>query len=399
MDLLPLYSTCVTEMGVGERDYQQTQLWHSAVVGAYSASASVRTDKDSLESLHGNISFTGKGLARNQAAMTELMQESLQNVRFDELPRLRELVSQIRTYRESSITGNGHVLAMTAAASGLSASGYLSQRWGGMTGLALLKALDQSLNTKHGLQQLSEQLQTIHQLILNQPRQYLLVAEPERLEAFTSLMQARFSASPAPLGDNLIDFKPTLTPVNHCWTANTQVSFCSKAYPTVPTTHPDAAALNVLGGVLRNGYLHRAIREQGGAYGGGASQDNQTGAFRFYSYRDPRIAGTLADFDSSIEWVQQQTLGYDKVEEAILGVVGGLDKPSSPAGEAMQAFHSELNGRGKACTEQFRNRVLAVTEDDLKRVASTYLRESAAQTAVITNTDLAASTELEIISV
>jgi Zn-dependent M16 (insulinase) family peptidase len=399
MDLLPLYSTCVTEMGVGERDYQQTQLWHSAVVGAYSASASVRTDKDSLESLHGNISFTGKGLARNQAAMTELMQESLQNVRFDELPRLRELVSQIRTYRESSITGNGHVLAMTAAASGLSASGYLSQRWGGMTGLALLKALDQSLNTEHGLQQLSEQLQTIHQLILNQPRQYLLVAEPERLEAFTSLMQARFSASPAPLGDNLIDFKPTLTPVNHCWTANTQVSFCSKAYPTVPTTHPDAAALNVLGGVLRNGYLHRAIREQGGAYGGGASQDNQTGAFRFYSYRDPRIAGTLADFDSSIEWVQQQTLGYDKVEEAILGVVGGLDKPSSPAGEAMQAFHSELNGRGKACTEQFRNRVLAVTEDDLKRVASTYLRESAAQTAVITNTDLAASTELEIISV
>ncbi|MGB2466457.1 MAG: insulinase family protein, partial [Porticoccaceae bacterium] len=127
MDLLPLYSTCVTEMGVGDRDYQQTQLWHSAVVGAYSASASVRTDKESLDKLHGNISFTGKGLARNQSAMTELMQESVQRVRFDELPRLRELISQIRTYRESSITGNGHVLAMTAAASGLSANGYLSQ--------------------------------------------------------------------------------------------------------------------------------------------------------------------------------------------------------------------------------------------------------------------------------
>ena len=49
MDLLPLYSTCVTEMGVGGRDYQQTQLWHSSVVGAYSASASVRSDKDSIE--------------------------------------------------------------------------------------------------------------------------------------------------------------------------------------------------------------------------------------------------------------------------------------------------------------------------------------------------------------
>ena len=399
MDLLPLYSTCVTEMGVGDRDYQQTQLWHSAVVGAYSAAASVRTDKDSLDKLHGNISFTGKGLARNQAAMTDLMQESVNRVRFDELPRLRELVAQIRTYRESSITGNGHVLAMTAAASGLSANGYLSQRWGGMTGLALLKALDQSLNTEEGLQQLAEQLQTIHQLMLSQPRQYLLVAEPDRLQDFGAVMQAGFSPSPAAPADNLINFKPRLTAVNHCWTANTQVSFCSKAYPTVATSHPDAAALNVLGGVLRNGYLHRAIREQGGAYGGGASQDNQTGAFRFYSYRDPRISGTLTEFDNSIDWVQEQNLGYEKVEEAILGVVGGLDKPGSPAGEAIQAFHAELNGRGKACTEQFRNRVLAVTEADLKRVASTYLREEAAQTAVITNTDLAASADLEIISV
>jgi len=164
MDLLPLYSTCVTEMGVGSRDYQQTQLWHSSVVGAYSASASVRSDKDNLDVLHGTISFSAKGLARNQAAMSDLMQESLLQPRFDELGRLRELVAQIRTHRESSVVSNGHSMAMTAAASGLSANGYLSQRWGGMTGLALLKALDQSLESEAGLQALASQLQAIHQL-------------------------------------------------------------------------------------------------------------------------------------------------------------------------------------------------------------------------------------------
>lgn len=399
MDLLPLYSTCVTEMGVGQRDYQQTQLWHSSVVGAYSASASVRTDKDSLDKLHGNISFSSKGLSRNQSAMTELMQESLLQARFDELPRLKELVAQIRTYRESSITGNGHVLAMTAAASGLSAQGYLNQRWGGMTGLGLLKLLDKSLDSDVDLADLSAQLQAIHQLVLAQPRQYLLVAEGQRLDEFKAVMQAQYASDVAPAAINLIDYRPTLSPVNHCWTANTQVSFCSKAYPTVPTGHADSAALTVLGGVLRNGFLHRAIREQGGAYGGGASQDNQSGAFRFFSYRDPRIAETLTDFDNAINWLQSQSLGYDKIEEAILGVIGSLDKPGTPAGEAIQAFHAELNGRGKACTEQFRQQVLAVTEADLKRVASTYLRQEVAQTAVITNADLATGTNLEIISV
>ena len=399
MDLLPLYSTCVTEMGVGQRDYQQTQLWHSSLVGAYSASASVRTDKDSLDKLHGNISFTSKGLARNQAAMTDLMQESISAARFDELARLRELVAQIRTYRESSITGNGHVLAMTAAASGISANANLSQRWSGMAGLSLLKALDRSLDNEEELARLSAQLQEIHQLVLAQPRQYLLVAEAERLEGFAAVMQSGFSGgavSTAP--DNLISYNPELQPVKHAFIANTQVSFCAKAYPTVPTGHPDSAALTVLGGVLRNGYLHRAVREQGGAYGGGASQDNQSGAFRFYSYRDPRIAGTLQDFENSIDWVQKQSLGYEKIEEAILGVVGSLDKPGSPAGEAIQAFHAELNGRGKSCTEQFRNQVLAVTEADLKRVADTYLRSDAAHTAVITNAELAAGTSLDIIT-
>ena len=399
MDLLPLYSTCVTEMGVGGKDYQQTQLWHSSVVGAYSASASVRSDKDSIEKLHGNISFSAKGLARNQQAMTDLMQESLLETGFSELSRLRELVSQIRTHRESTIVGSGHSLAMIAASSGLSTNAYLSQRWGGVTGLSLLKSLDQSLDSDTGLQTLAAQLEDIHQLVLQQPRQYLLVAEGERLDGFKNIMQETFVGSKADAVSNIISFNPTLAPVNHCWTTNTQVSFCAKAYPTVPTTHIDSAALTVLGGVLRNGYLHRTIREQGGAYGGGASQDNQSGAFRFYSYRDPRIAGTLEDFDNSIDWLLEKPLGEDKVEEAVLGVIGSLDKPASPAGEAMQAFHSELNGRNKASIVQFRNRVLAVTDADLKRVASTYLRQDVAQTAVITNSDLAAKTGLDIIPV
>ena len=400
MALLPLYSTCATEMGVGKRDYLETQLWHSSVVGAYSASVSVRTDKESLDKLYGNISFSAKGLASNQSAMTDLMQESLQQTRFDELPRLRELVAQIRSYRESSVVSNGHVMAMTAAASGLSTNAHLSQRWGGLTGLSLLKALDNSLDSDGGLSNLATQLESIHQLVLKQPRQYLLVAENDRLNTFSDQMEKGFVGSPTgAYEDNLICYQPTLSPVNHCWTANTQVSFCAKAYPTVPASHPDAAALTVLGGVLRNGFLHRVVREQGGAYGGGASQDNQSGAFRFYSYRDPRIAGTLADFDQSIQWLLKEPIGFDKIEESILGVVGSLDKPGSPFGEAMQAFHSELNGRNKASAMDFRQRILSVTSSDLKRVTEKYLRQELGQTAVITNVDLAADTGLEIMAV
>jgi len=161
------------------------------------------------------------------------------------------------------------------------------------------------------------------------------------------------------------------------------VNFCARAYPTVPPRHPDAPALTVLGGFLRNGFLHRAIREQGGAYGGGASQDSGIAAFRFYSYRDPRRAETLADFDAAVEWMLGQAHDFRALEEAILGVIGSIDKPSSPAGEAKQHFHNKLYGRSHDERERFRRDILDVTLDDLRRVTQTYLRPERASTAVI----------------
>src|SRR5690606_21879389 len=174
--------------------------------------------------------------------------------------------------------------------------------------------------------------------------------------------------------------------VREAWITNTQVNFCAKAYPTVPSDHPDAAALTVLGGFLRNGYLHRVIREQGGAYGGGASQDNNIAAFRFYSYRDPRLNETLADFDGALNWLRDSEHDAQAVEEAILGVISSMDKPVSPAGEAKQTYQAELFGRTRAKRELFRNRVLQVKLVDLQRVANDYLVPEKASIAVVTHT-------------
>ena len=158
------------------------------------------------------------------------------------------------------------------------------------------------------------------------------------------------------------------------------------AYPTVTSDHIDAAPLVILGGVLRNGYLHRAIREQGGAYGGGASQESNIAAFRFYSYRDPRLSETLTDFDLAVKWFLESQHKDEVLEEAILGVIGALDKPSSPAGEAKHAFQNRLFNRGDEFQGRFRQRVLATTLEDLTRVAKTYLTDkNASSIAVVTS--------------
>ena len=139
----------------------------------------------------------------------------------------------------------------------------------------------------------------------------------------------------------------------------------------------------VLGGFLRNGFLHRAIREQGGAYGGGAAYDGDSATFRFYSYRDPRLAETLADFDRALDWLQSTAHEPRVLEEAILGVIARIDQPASPAGEAQRSFYSQLHGRTPEHRRAFRQAVLGVTLDDLRRVAECHLDPARASTAVV----------------
>jgi presequence protease len=384
--LLPLYTRTLTEVGIGSDDYLAVQHRQAATVGSISASTSLRSHANDPQQLQGYFSLSSRALARNVGVQGELMQATLEQVRFNESARLRELVSQSRARREQSVTGNGHGLAMTAASAGMSGLAYINHQLGGLEGIRRLKALDDSLEHTAALDDFRQSLATLHTAVTSMPRQLLIIADEHAAAAVSQQAVALWSTcSGGDDGQRSLSAVPVSERRREFWVANTQVNFCARAYPTVAVGHPDAPALTVLGGFLRNGYLHRAIREQGGAYGGGAGQDSGIAAFRFYSYRDPRLLETLQDFDQSICWMLENNHEARGLEEAILGVVSSLDKPASPSGEARQHFYNTLFGRSHAHREAFRRAILDVTLDDLRRVSASYLTAERASTAVVSN--------------
>ncbi|MDG4552839.1 MAG: insulinase family protein [Candidatus Competibacter sp.] len=385
LDLLPLLCACLPEVGSAGRDYRATQARQAAVTGGIGARASVRGEVDDVHRVKGVLVLTGKALARNQAALSELLWETLTSPRFDELPRLRELVAQMRAQREEAVTDHGHMLALAAASAGLSPTAALSHRWEGLQGLRDLKALDESLDDPAALAAFAARLERLRDRLQGAPRQLLVVSEAERREAIAAALATHWRDVATSKVEAFALAAPEASPARQGFSVNTQVNFCAKAYPTVAPNHPDAPALHVLGDFLRNGHLHRAIREQGGAYGGGAGYHPDSGAFRFYSYRDPRLADTLADFDRALDWLQGHDHPARTLEEAILGIIAAIDKPGSPAGEAIGAFFGALFGRTPEQRRAYRQRVLAVTLDDLKRVAANYLRPEQAHCAVLSN--------------
>lgn len=382
--VLPYYSSCLTELGCGDKDYLQMQQLQSSVSGGIHASQSIRADTDNEQKIKAYYIFSGKALGRNNKKLAELLWQTLNNVRFDEDERIAELITQMRSRRERSVTGSGHALAMSAAACGLSPVAALNHQFSGLAGIKFLKSLDDSHNDKASLNKTAKLFNSIHEKIKATAKTYMLTVEADKVDdtvnEFEEIWQQ--TASTEAQAFTLPEIRQQ---TKQMWIANTQVNFCAKAYPSVTMEHTDAAALSVLGGFLRNGYLHTAIREQGGAYGGGATQDTNTAAFKFYSYRDPRLSETLDDFDKAIAWILDNEHEERLLEEAILGVIGSMDKPGSPAGEARSAYHNELHGRSREKLQQFRQRVLEVSMADLKRVADTYLKNGEASIAVITS--------------
>lgn len=385
LDLLPLFCACLTEVGSAGRDYRTTQARQAAMTGGINARANVRGGVDDLARVKGVLVLAGKALARNQDALSELLWETLTGARFDELPRLRELVAQMRAQREEAVTDHGHMLALAAASAGLSPVAALNHRWDGLHGLQALKALDDTLDDADALHAFAERLEQLRDRLRDLPRQLLVVSEAERQDEIAGALAAHWRNGSGSTTEPFALAAPAAQPPRQGFRVNTQVNFCAKAYPTVAPGHPDAPALQVLGDFLRNGYLHRAIREQGGAYGGGAGYHPDSGAFRFHSYRDPRLADTLADFDRSLGWLQTHDHPARTLEEAILGVIAAIDKPGSPAGEAVTAFFGTLFGRTPEQRRAFRQRVLQVTLDDLKRVAATYLQPEQARCAALSD--------------
>lgn len=379
-----ILSLLMGEVGAGAHDYLQLQQRQTEISGGVGMGLSLRSKIDDRQQISAILTLTTKALNRNVAAM-DLLHTAFTEIRFDEKNRILELLQQRKTRWQSRISGSGHSYAMQTAQRNMSA---LAKRDYHNTGLPALRWLTQLIDdirqNENSYHHLIEQLKTLHYRILQASKSFLLVGEPQHSDDLLLHLQQVWGQAQAVQETDLIT-TPTLNDdqQDQAWLIQTNVQFCATAYPAVEITHPDAAAFTVLGSYLRDGFLHSAIREQGGAYGGGAGYDANGCAFRFYSYRDPRLTETFEDFHKSIDWLLHHEQQPHQLEEAILGIIASMDKPGSPAGEAITTCYASLHGRTHAFRQELRQRLLNVTLEDLRHVAREYLWQKIPSRAVV----------------
>lgn len=380
--LLPYLNAILTDVGCGQYSYTEQQARIYAVTGGLSATTVYKTDRKDGK-FKGLWMLSGKALSANSQHLTDLLKATFFDARFDETKRIQELLNQLKLSREEGIVSNGHLYAMGSASQNMSEMNYLSEEVGGMKGIQLGNQLTARLKESLVCSDFCTQLKALLQKLNGAKYELMAISSDNELTQFSDYFTKALTHDVTQTAAYNFPFAVPNEQLNIGWAINAPVHYCGKSYKVATNDHADAPALTILAGFLRNGYLHRAIREQGGAYGGGGNYNGNGGSFNFFSYRDPRLTETLADFDASIQWMLNTKHEQLALEEAVLGVISGIDKPASPAAEYQQTALANYFGNTPDVRESFRANILKVTLDDLKAVTEKYFVDKPADIAVL----------------
>ena len=374
LKIASLFSNTLTDIGLGDKGYEDIQKYQSSITGGVSASFVTLPNKlDDTYKLA--LKVSSKSLEGNESFMQDLMMRTVKESNFDETDRIKELLEFISSDNEKSVIQNGHILSMSNAASQISNIASTNDLTSGLRFIHNTNQLSKLVVAPNELSKYLELLKSIKTKISETPSHFFTASALNKEDINLNFLIEETVRQHKQ--QNLI----TTQDDSLGWITGSQVCFCAEAFPTVDFRHEDAPALTVLGTVLRNGYLHSAIREKGGAYGAGASQDSSNKVFKFFSYRDPKCSETFDEFKNSREW-SIKNITEEQLEEGVLGVISSIDKPLSPFGEAMSDFMSKLDQKSQDERLHFRAKVKECKLADLLYVSEKYLFGESKRSAI-----------------
>ncbi|WP_068470074.1 insulinase family protein [Candidatus Protochlamydia phocaeensis] len=361
---LRLLTIVLTQVGCNGRSYTENLDFIQGNTGGIGAGISLNLQARNPHHFSPTFHLRGKALHRKASKLFPLMHDVISSARIDELKRFKEILFKHFTGMESRLNQSALKYAINLSASALNIASKVANDLYGLNYYWKIRDIVKDFD-KQGpyalskIQELQEQvtcLENPHLVLSCDSATYdelkghgfygLAHMETKPFKRW----EGRYSLSPLPSQGRLIA---------------SPVAFIGKVFPTVSYTHPDAPALNIAAFLFDNLTLHTRIREQGGAYGGGAVSNPMSGNFYFYSYRDPNVAATFKAFQEAVNAILKGDFDDSDLEEAKFEMIQALDSPISPGSQAELAYGWWREGRTFEVRQAFRNKLLALTREEI----------------------------------
>lgn len=359
-----LFSILLPQMGCGDRNYIKNLEYIQANTGGVHSYLTLNTQVQNFNEIFPSFSLRGKALHRKVPMLFELLKDLCISADFTDVSRLREVIQKHYTGLESSLNQNSLRYAINLSASCLSIPSFINNAWYGLDYFWKIRELAQNFD-QHKDELIKKLLEMKEKLLPLEKPDLVLSCDAQTYDElkgnqFYGLMDMDLKPYKPWKSDFTLPEVPSQGRV-----ISAPVAFISKVFTTVPYVHEYAPALNIAAFLFDNLTLHSAIREQGGAYGGGAVNNAMSGYFYFYSYRDPNISNSLKAFEKSIQNILEGNFDEDDLAEAKLEMIQSMDSPVAPGSRADLAYGWLCEGKTPELRQSFRDRLLALTKDQI----------------------------------
>lgn len=365
LPLIRLFTVLISQIGCGGRNYSENLEFVQAYTGGIGASLTFNLQSSDTSKFTPSFYIRGKALHRNGEKLLSLIHDMATTPDFSDMERLREVMVKHFTTLQSSLYQGALRYAINLSACGLDYPSRIANAWYGLEYYWKVKEIVENIDTL--LPWLSEKMTVFSKTLLGLENPHLVITcnaahydELKRHEFYDLSTLEMKSFDPWDCSDYSL---PTEPPQGRI--IPSPIAFICKVFKVVPYMHPHAPALNIAAFLCDNLVLHSKIREQGGAYGGGAICNSMASNFYFYSYRDPNIRSTLEAFDEAVTELIAGHFDDADLEEAKLEMIQTLDAPVAPGSRGDFAYGWLREGKPHAVRQKFRSAILALTKDDV----------------------------------
>jgi hypothetical protein len=371
LSVLPILAALITEVGCKEESFEKTLEDMHAFTGGISASCTILSDVKNPSCVLPALMIKGKALKRNAQNFFDLMYNLTYHPRFDEIKRLEDLINQIYSLLQNKFPRQAIRYASNLALSKFSASGKLAYLFFGLPFYEKIKDLKKG--GKQAIEALSDQLKTLYKKWLQNPQiEFILCSDKGKSKELAEMAALKFS-SLKKFNIPKIEFPYQRGQINEAHIIPSSVAFNIKAIKTKTYIDPSSSDLLIASSILENVYLHKDIREIGGAYGAGANYMLSSGAFYFHSYRDPNIASTFEAFSKAQKQLCLGEFSDKELEEAKICIIQQLDTPLTPLAKAITSYTQLKEHRTNELRQKFRDRILSSSKHDIIQSAQSDL--------------------------
>lgn len=270
------------------------------------------------------VSFTST-IETDQNGLT-LMADFMFNSKFDDKKRILELLRMKKSYFESGMYDQGHILAMNRANSHIDKATMIKDQLSGIGSYLFLKEVIEEV--KNDFDDFVEKINDIYKKIFTSNLEVNITASPADFKKMKETINEQF----VNLADKKDEVDITFTPqfYKEAILSNANVNYLSKTANIKEFGEDFDGKLMVATSILSNPYLYELIRAKGGAYGAGITA-NRSGLISTYSYRDPNILKTVESFDKIGELTENIDLTERDFENQQISSMGSILRPKSPS--------------------------------------------------------------------